>query len=104
MATLSNESVCWASLNNYSLLQDLSGTDADQSLEVLESIDQDVSEEEAANAGPNENLTRVETSKSNLHLALPDKKEISLLKMEELKAEMDKKGLQKSSNKCILVQ
>lgn len=38
MATLSNESVCGASFNKFSLLQELSGTDADQSLEVLGSI------------------------------------------------------------------
>ena len=69
MATLSNESVCRASLNKFSLLQELSGTDADQSLEVLESIDRDVSADEAADAEPNENLTRAETSKSDHPLA-----------------------------------
>ena len=84
--------------------QELSGTDADQSLEVLESIDRDVSEDEAADAEPNENLTRAETSKSDLHLALPDNKEISSLKIEELKAELDKRRLQKIGNKCTLVQ
>ena len=99
MATLSNESVCGASFNKFSLLQELSGTDADQSLEVLESIDRVVSEDEAADAEPNENLTRAETSKSDLHLALPDNKEISSLKIEELKAELDKRGLKKSGNK-----
>ena len=101
---LSNESVCGASFNKFSLLQELSGTDADHSLEVLESIDRDVSEDEAADAEPNENLTRAETSKSDLHLALPDNKEISSLKIEELKAELDKRGLKKSGNKCTLVQ
>ena len=84
--------------------QELSGTDADQSLEVLESIDRDVSEDEAADAEPNENLTRAETSKSDLHLALPDNKEISSLKIEELKAELDKRRLKKIGNKCTLVQ
>ena len=54
MATLSNESVCGANFNKFSLLKELSGTDADQSLEVLESIDRDVSEDEAAEAEPNE--------------------------------------------------
>ena len=101
---LSNESVCGASFNKFSLLQELSGTDADHSLEVLESIDRDVSEDEAADAEPNENLRRAETSKSDLHLALPDNKEISSLKIEELKAELDKRGLKKSGNKCTLVQ
>ena len=104
---LSNESVCGASFNKFSLLQELSGTDADHSLEVLESIDRDVSkdeEDEAADAEPNENLTRAETSKSDLHLALPDNKDISSLKIEELKAELDKRGLKKSGNKCTLVQ
>ena len=104
---LSNESVCGASFNKLSLLQELSGTDADHSLEVLESIDRDVSEDEedeAADAEPNENLTRAETSKSDLHLALPDNKDISSLKIEELKAELDKRGLKKSGNKCTLVQ
>ena len=72
------------------MLQELSGIDADQSLEVLESIDRDVSEDEAADAEPNENLRRAETSKSDLHLALPDNKEISSLKIEELKAKLDK--------------
>ena len=90
MATLSNESACGASFNKFSMLQELSGIDADQSLEVLESIDRDVSEDEAANAQPNENLRRAETSKSDLHLALPDNKEISSLKIEELKAKLDK--------------
>ena len=107
MATLSNESVCRASFNKFSLLQELSGTDADQSLEVLESIDRDVSEDEAADAEPNENLTRAETSKSDhplAALALPDNKEISSLKIEELKAELDKRGYKKSGNKCTLVQ
>ena len=104
MATLSNESACGASFNKFSMLQELSGIDADQSLEVLESIDRDVSEDEAANAQPNENLRRAETSKSDLHLALPDNKEISSLKIEELKAELDKRGLKKSGNKCTLVQ
>ncbi|CAH3140907.1 unnamed protein product, partial [Porites evermanni] len=87
--------------------QELSGTDADQSLEVLESIDRDVSEDEAADAEPNENLTRAETSKSDhplAALALPDNKEISSLKIEELKAELDKRGYKKSGNKCTLVQ
>ena len=101
---MSNESACGSSFNKFSLLQKLSGTDADQSLEVLESIDRDVSEDEAADAEPNENLTRAETSKSDLHLALPDNKEISSLKIEELKAELDKRGLKKSGNKCTLVQ
>ena len=101
---LSNESVCGASFNKFSLLQELSGTDADHSLEVLESIDRDVSEDEAADAEPNENLTRAETSKSDLHLALPDNKDISSWKIEELKAELDKRGLKKSGNKCTLVQ
>ena len=100
MAMLSNESVCGASFNKFSLLQELSGTDADQSLEVLESIDRD----EAGDAGPNKNPTRAETSKSDLHLALPDNKGISSLKIEELKAELDKRGLKKSGNKCTLVQ
>ena len=77
MATLSNESVCGASFYQFSLLQELSGTNADQSLEVLESIDRDVREDETADAEPNENLTRAETSKSDLHMALPDNKEIS---------------------------
>ena len=54
---LSNESVCGASFNKFSLLQELSGTDADQSLEVLELIDRD----EAGDAGPNKNPTRAET-------------------------------------------
>ena len=99
---LSNESVCGASFNKFSLLQELSGTDADHSLEVLESIDRDVSEDETADAEPNENLTRAETSKSDLHLALPDNKDISSLKI-ELKAELDKQGLKKSGNKCTLV-
>ena len=67
-------------------------------------IDRDVSEDEAADVEPNQNLSRAETSKSNLHLALPDNKEISSLKMEELKAELDKRGLKKSGNKCTLVQ
>ena len=97
---MSNESACGASFNKFSLLQKLSGTDADQSLEVLESIDRDVSEDEAADAEPK----RAETSKSDLHLALPDNKEISSLKIEELKAELDKRGLKKSGNKCTLVQ
>ena len=66
-------------------------------------IDRDVSEDEAADAEPNQNLTRAETSKSNLHLTLPNNKEISSLKMEELKAELDKRGLKKSGNKCTLV-
>ena len=82
----------------------MSGTDTDQSLEVLESIDRDVSEDEAGDAGPNENPTRAETSKSDLHLALPDNKGISSLKIEELKAELDKRGLTISGNKCTLVQ
>ena len=60
MATLSNESACGASFNKFLLLQELSGTDADQ---VFESIDRDVSEDEAADAEPNENLRRAETSK-----------------------------------------
>lgn len=47
----------------------MSGIDADQSLDVLESIDRDVSEDEASN--------------SDLHLALPDNKAISSLKIEE---------------------
>lgn len=63
-----------------------------------------MSEDEAADAEANENLTRAKTSKSNLHLALPDNKEISPLKMEELKAELDKRGLKKSGIKCTLVQ
>ena len=35
---------------------------------------------------------------------LPDNKEISSLKIEELNAELDKRGLKKSGNKCTLVQ
>ena len=54
MATLSNKTLCWASFNKFSLLQELSGTDADQSLVVLKSIDRDVSEDEEANAEPHE--------------------------------------------------
>ena len=96
--------MCGASFNKFSLLQELSGTDADQSLEVPESIDRDVSEDEAADAESNENLSRAETSKSDLHSALPDNREISSLKIEELKAELDKRGLKKSGNKCTLVQ
>ena len=53
----------------FSLLQEMSGIDADQSLDVLESIDRDVSEDEASN--------------SDLHLALPDNKAIPSLKIEE---------------------
>ena len=92
MATLSNESACGASFNKFSLLQEMSGIDADQSLEVLESIDWDVSEDTESEAEPNENLRRAEISKSDLHMALPDNKEISSLKIEELKAELDNKG------------
>ena len=106
MATLSNESVFGASFNKFSLLQEMSGIDADQSLEVLQSIDLDVSEdtESEATTEPNENLRRAETSKSDLHVMLPNNKQISPLKIEELKAELDKRGLKKSSNKCTLVQ
>ena len=110
MATLSNESAYGASFNKFSLLQEMSGIDADQSLEVLESIDRDkgyhhhVSEDTESKAEPNENLRRAEISKSDLHMALPDNKEISSLKIEELKAELDKRGLKKSGNKGTLVQ
>ena len=104
MATLSNESTYGASFNKFSLLQEMNGIDADQSLEVLESIDRDVSEDTESEAEPNENLRRAEISKSDLHMALPDNKEISSLKIEELKAELDKRGLKKSSNKGALVQ
>ena len=78
MATLSNESVFGASFNKFSLVQEMSRIDADQSLEVLESIDRDVSKdtESEANAEPSENLRRAETSKSDLHVTLPDNKEI----------------------------
>ena len=38
MATLNNESVCGASFNKFSLLQELSGTDADRSLEFLNQL------------------------------------------------------------------
>ena len=106
METLSNESALGASFNKFSLLQGTSGTDADQSLEVLESLDCDVSKdaENEADAEPDENARRAEISKSNLRLALPDNREISSLKIEELKAKLDKRGLKKSGNKCTLVQ
>ena len=104
MATLSNESAYGASFNKFSLLQEMNGIDADQSLEVLESIDRDVSEDTESEAEPNENPRRAEISKSDLHMALPDNKEISSLKIEELKAELDKRGLKKSGNKGALVQ
>ena len=54
IATLSNKTVCWASFNKFSLLQELSGTDAYQSLVVLKSIDRDVSKDEEADAEPHE--------------------------------------------------
>ena len=106
METLSNESALGASFNKFSLLQGTSGTDADQSLQVLESLDCDVSKdaENEADAEPDENARRAEISKSNLRLALPDNREISSLKIEELKAKLDKRGLKKSGNKCTLVQ
>ena len=87
---MSNESACGSSFDKFSLLQG--------------SIDRDVSEDEGADAEPNENLRRAETSKSDLYLALPDNKEISSLKIEELKAELDKRELNESGNKCTLVQ
>ena len=104
MAMLSNESAYGASFNKFSLLQERSGIDADQSLKVLEAIDRDVSEDTESEAEPNENLRRAEISKSDLHVVLPDNKEISSLKIEELKAELDKRGLKKSGNKGTLVQ
>ena len=104
MAMLSNESAYGASFNKFSLLQEMSGIDADQSLKVLESIDWDVSEDTESETEPNENLRRAEISKSDLHVVLPDNKEISSLKIEELKAELDKRGLKKSGNKGTLVQ
>ena len=104
MATLSNESAYGASFNKFSLLQEMNGIDADQSLEVLESIDRDASEDTESEAEPNENPRRAEISKSDLHMALPDNKEISSLKIEELKAELDKRGLKKSGNKGAIVQ
>jgi len=36
-------------------------------------------------------------------MALPDNREISSLKIEELKAELDKRGLKKSGNKSTLI-
>ena len=106
MATLSNESAYGASFNKFSLLQEISGIDADQSLEVLESIDRGVSEdaESEADAEPKINLRRAEISKSDIYMALPHSGELSSLKIEELKAELDKQLLKKSGNKCTLEQ
>ena len=106
MATLSNDSANGASFNKFSLLQEISGIDADQSLEVLESIDRGVSEDakSEADAEPKINLRRAEISKSDIHMALPHSKELSSLKIKELKAELDKQLLKKSGNKCTLEQ
>jgi len=59
--------------------------------------------ENKGDAEPDEYVRREEISKSNLHMAFPDNREISLLKIEELKAELDKRGLNKSGNKSTLV-
>ena len=72
---------------------------------ALESLDCDVSDdaENEGDAEPDESVRRAEISKSNQHMALPDNREISSLKIEELKAELDKRGLKKSGNKSTLV-
>ena len=55
---------------------------------ALESLDCDVSDdaENEGDAEPDESVRRAEISKSNQHMALPDNREISSLKIEELKA------------------
>ena len=72
---------------------------------ALESLDCVVSDdaENVGDAEPDESVRRAEISKSNQHMALPDNREISSLKIEELKAELDKRGLKKSGNKSTLV-
>ena len=80
-------------------------TDLNNNEDALESLDCDVGDdaENEGDADLYENVRRAEISKSNLHLALPDNREILSLKIEELKAELDKRGLKKSGNKATLV-
>ena len=79
-------------------------TDLNTKERALESLDCAVSDdaENECDAEMDENVRRAEISKSNLHLALHDNREISSLKIEELKAELDKRGLKKSGNKSTL--
>ena len=44
------------------------------------------------------------TQAKHIHMVPPDHREISSLKIEELKTKLDKRGLKKSGNKCTLVQ
>ena len=80
-------------------------TDPNTNQSALASLDCDVSDV-AGNEGdaePDENVRKEEIGNSNLHMALPDNREISSLKIEELKAQLDKRGLKKSGNKSTLV-
>ena len=80
-------------------------TDLNTNEGALESLDCVVSDD-AQNEGdaePDESVRRAEISKSNQQMAFPDNREISSLKIEELKAELDKRGLKKSGNKSTLV-
>ena len=80
-------------------------TDLNTNEGAIKSLDCDVSDdaETEGAAEPDESVKRAEISKSNQHLALSDNREISSLKIEELKAELDKLGLKKSGNKSTLV-
>ena len=67
-------------------------TDPNTNQSALESLDCDVSDvaENEGDADPDENVRKEEIGNSNLHMALPDNREISSLKIEELKVQLDK--------------
>ena len=80
-------------------------TDPNTNQSALESLDCDVSDvaENEGDAEPDESVRKEEIGNSNLHMAVPDNREISSSKIEELKAQLDKRGLKKSGNKSTLV-